>query len=85
MVLPPIALLTVFYYTEIYLIIIAAFVGTIFLITMVLAKYSSYPDNMGLSVVIMLILALLFPPSVLVAVPYFYYRSINKLKQFFDD
>ncbi|MBP5502471.1 MAG: hypothetical protein J6Y24_06755 [Bacteroidales bacterium] len=85
MALPPIALLTVFYYTEIYLIIIAAFVGTIFLITMVLAKYSSYPDNMGLSVVIMLILALLFPPSVLVAVPYFYYRSINKLKQFFDD
>lgn len=85
MALPPIALLTVFYYTEIHLIIIAAFVGTIFLITMVLAKYSSYPDGMGMSVTVMLILVLMFPPSVLVAIPYFYYRSINQLKPFHDD
>lgn len=85
MTLPPIALLSVCYFSEILLILIAIAAGTIFLITMILAKYSSYPDGIGMSVTIMLILVLMFPPSVLVAIPYFYYRSINKLKPFLDD
>ena len=85
MALPPIALLSVCFYSEILLILIAIAAGTIFLITMILAKYSSYPDGIGMSVTIMLILVLMFPPSVLVAIPYFYYRSINKLKPFLDD
>ena len=85
MALPPIALLSICYFSEILLILIAIAAGTIFLITMILAKYSSFPDGIGMSVTIMLILVLMFPPSVLVAIPYFYYRSINKLKPFLDD
>lgn len=53
--------------------------GSLFLLTMILAKYSAFPGEMSLPQAILLGLGLLFPPLLAVVIPLFYTRSIKRL------
>ncbi|AEE53301.1 hypothetical protein [Haliscomenobacter hydrossis] len=53
--------------------------GYLFLLTMILAKYSAFPGEMSLPQAILLGLGLWFPPLLVVVIPLFYTRSVKRL------
>jgi hypothetical protein len=55
-------------------------VGMIFLISMILAKYSAFPKEMNLAQGILYGLSLWFPPMLLIVIPIFYKQSKRNLK-----
>lgn len=77
--------LLIFYPIKFDLILLFLLFGILFLWTIVLAKYSAFPDEIHLSVGFIIAFILLFPPLILVVIPYFYTKSINKLKFIFND
>lgn len=56
-------------------------VGIIFLSSMILAKYSAYPNEINLPQAILYGLSLWLPPMLLVVIPVFYKQSVRKLNQ----
>jgi hypothetical protein len=77
--------LLIFYPIKFDLILLFLFIGILFLWTIVLAKYSAYPDEIHLTVGFIIAFTILFPPLILVVIPYFYTKSINNLKFIFND
>jgi len=62
--------------------LLVTFVGFLLLATVILAKYSAYPNEIGLLEVMMTILCFMFPPMLIVVIPFFAEKSIKKLKFF---
>ena len=56
-----------------------------YLIAMICAKYSSFPDEMNLSKAILIVISLAFPPILFIFIPNFYFQSIKKLNTVLDD
>ncbi|MDB9990224.1 ABC transporter permease [Flavobacteriales bacterium] len=77
--------LLIFYPTKFDLILLFLFIGILFLWTILLAKYSTFPEEIHLSIGLIIAFTLLFPPLILVVIPYFYTKSINNLKLIFND
>jgi len=77
--------LLIFYPTKLDLILLFLFIGILFLWTILLAKYSTFPDEIHLSIGLIITFTILFPPLVLVVIPYLYTKSINNLKLIFND
>ena len=77
--------LLIFYPIKFDLILLFLFIGILFLWTIVLAKYSAYPDEIHLTIGFIIAFTILFPPLILVVIPYFYTKSINNLKFIFND
>ena len=77
--------LLIFYPIEFDLILLFLLIGTLFLWTIVLAKYSAFPEVINLPEGFIIAFALSFPPLMLVIIPYFYTKSINNLKLILND
>jgi hypothetical protein len=77
--------LLIFYPIKFGLILLFLFIGVLFLWTMLLAKYSVFPDEIHLSIGLIIAFTILFPPLILVVIPYLYTKSINNLKLIFND
>ncbi len=56
--------------------------GYVFLITVVLAKYSAFPREMSLPQALFLGMSLWFPPMLLVVIPLFYRQSVKQLQPY---
>jgi hypothetical protein len=56
-------------------------IGIVFLIAVILAKYSRFPKEISLPQVVFLGICLWFPPLVLLVIPYFYSNANKKLKE----
>lgn len=82
---PIIISLWAFYPDEFKFILIFFVIGHLFLWTVILAKYSAYPDEMNIPEGIVIALSLYFPPVLLAVIPFFYSKSIHKLKYFLND
>lgn len=83
--IPIIISLLVFYPNEFELILIFLLIGLLFLWTVILAKYSAYPGEMNLPEGMIIAFSLYFPPLLLAIIPFFYTKSINKLKYLLND
>ncbi len=83
--IPIIISLLIFYPSEFELILIFFLIGLLFLWTVILAKYSAYPEEMNLQEGIIIAVSLSFPPLLLAVIPFFYTKSINKLKHILND
>jgi hypothetical protein len=59
--------------------------GYVLLFTVILAKYSAYPNEVSLSHVVLLGMSLWFPPMLLGVVPFFYMQSKRKLDLILHD
>lgn len=59
--------------------------GMLFLWTIILAKYAAYPRSINLPEGILIAFCLYFPILLLAIIPFFYYKSINKLKLILND
>ena len=77
--------LSIFYPMEFKLILSILFIGTLFLWTIVLAKYSAFPEEINLVGWFIIAFTLSFPPLMLFIIPYFYTKSINNLKLILND
>lgn len=84
-VAPIIISLLVFYPNEFKLILLFYIIGLLFLCTLILAKYSAYPGEMNIPEGIIIAFSLYFPPLLLAIIPFFYSKSINKLKYLLND
>jgi hypothetical protein len=46
----------------------------------IVAKYSSYPEKIGIMQGVILVLTIQLPPLILLTLPYFYFKSLKNLK-----
>jgi len=54
-------------------------VGWAFLISVIVSKYSAYPDEMNITQGVLLALCIWFPPILVVLIPYLFKKSENRL------
>ncbi|MEZ4838025.1 ABC transporter permease [Flavobacterium sp.] len=85
LVAPIVISLLIFYPNEFELILLFFIIGLLFLCTIILAKYSAYPGEMNIPEGILIAFSLYFPPLLLANIPFFYSKSINKLKYLLND
>ncbi len=58
--------------------------GYVFLLSMIFAKYSAYPNEMNVPQGLLYGLSLWFPPMLLFVIPIFYFKSVRQLKQILE-
>jgi hypothetical protein len=83
--LPLLVALLILFPSEWRLISLFYFIGLMFLWAVVLAKYSAYPNEMNVSEGIAIALCIYFPPLLLAMIPYFYLKSVRRLKPILND
>lgn len=74
-----------FYPKEFDIIMLFCFMGLFFLWTLILAKYSAYPQEINLPEGVLIAFSIYFPPLLIALMPFFYSKSINKLKVILGD
>jgi len=82
---PVVLILGISFYKEIELLLSSLLISISFLVTIILAKYSAYPNKMNLSQGILIAFGLLVPPIFIGIIPYFYLQSIKRLKTILND
>ena len=85
LIAPILISMLIFYPSEVALILGFFLIGLLFLWTIILAKYSSYPEEMNLPEGMIVAFSLFFPPLLLAVIPFFYLKSVNKLKFLLND
>lgn len=81
--LPVTVSLVAFYPGESGIIALVLFLGLLFLMTVILAKYARFPAQINLFDVVILVMAIWFSLILLAAIPYYYSKSIGNLRQLF--
>lgn len=76
---PSIVSLSISFYNEIAILMILFILCYAYLLTIILAKYSAFPNNMHLPQGILILMSFAFPPILFVVIPLFYSQSIKKL------
>ena len=81
----PITLALIFFFKN-YIPTVLAFqiLGYCYITTIILAKYSTYPDKMNLPQGMLLALSITMPPILLGLIPYFYFQSTKRLKKILE-
>lgn len=81
----PITLVLLFFFqTNIRAIIGFQTLGYCYLLTIILAKYSCYPQKMSLPQSLLLAVGVTMPPILLVLIPFFYFKSQQQLKEILE-
>lgn len=83
--LPVLIAMLVFYWDEKALVLLFCLMGFIFLWTIILAKYSSYPNEINIPELILIVVCVYFPPVIIAVMPYFYYKSLKNLSSLLYD
>ncbi len=83
--LPIIIALSVSFFKEIDILIVFLLLCNLYLIAIIFAKYSSFPNEMNMSQGILIVSSMLFPPIILIFIPLFYSQSIKKLNTILND
>lgn len=68
-----------YFQSQVWILLGVQCLGYLFLATMILAKYSAFPNEMNLPQALLLGLSFLFPPLLLFVIPLFYTRSLQRL------
>jgi len=77
--LPIAIILAVFFDGNIGLLLLFFIVGWAFLISVIVTKYSAYPNEMNITQGILLALCIWFPPILVVLIPYLFKKAENRL------
>lgn len=80
--LPVAIVLCIFYNGDVYRIGLFFCLGYLYLASVVCAKYSAFPQQIGLPQAILLAAGILLPPLLILLIPYFYIQSVKKLGKF---
>jgi hypothetical protein len=79
--LPVIAILSFNYFENLFIIFTFYFLGIVFLMTIISAKYAAFPNEMNLPEGIILALCVSAPPLLLLFTPYFFIKASKTLKR----
>ncbi|AWL08845.1 hypothetical protein HME7025_00976 [Aquirufa nivalisilvae] len=79
--LPIALLLSFFFYPNIGIILLFIGLAWAFLISMIVSKYSEYPNEIYLTPSIFLAICLWFPPFLLIFIPYFFKKSEHRISR----
>ena len=79
---PALIMLCFFYFENIGILLLFFLLGYLYLTAFILAKYSAYPNEMDLAQAIIITICFTFPPMLIVAIPFFAGKAVNKLKVF---
>lgn len=82
--LPNLVITSVFFYRNLDEIGLFYAIGVLFFIIVILMKYASFPNQIGIPQLILLGVSLYFPPLLLLFIPYFYKEAIQKLKNYLE-
>ncbi|MDB4293234.1 ABC transporter permease [Maribacter sp.] len=77
--LPIFIVLAIYFNSELETLLTFLTLGFAYLITIVLAKYSAYPNEMNIPQGVLIAISLIFPPILIGVIPYFYYQSKKRL------
>ncbi|MDW5289923.1 ABC transporter permease [Formosa sp. PL04] len=77
--LPILIALCICFVHEISILLVFFLLCHAYLITLIFAKYSSFPKEMNISQGILIAISIMFPPMLFVIIPLFYSQSIKKL------
>lgn len=83
--LPIIISLIIFFPYETKTLGVFLLLGYIYIITIISAKYSAYPNEMSLPEGMLIGISLMFPPMLLGLIPLFYYKAIKQLKPILEN
>lgn len=81
---PSVIALAIFFPSKIETILLFWNLAYLYLSTIVLAKYASYPSQMDIPQVVLIALSLIFPPLLIGLIPYFYLQSIKRLNSILE-
>jgi hypothetical protein len=79
LVAPVLIILLIYYPMDFKVIGIFFLLGLMFLWTIILGKYATFPRDMNMPEGLIMALSIYFPPLLLIVIPFFYNKSINKL------
>lgn len=82
LILPSLSLLMISYYKEGLIILGFLAIAFLFVIAVIVAKYSAFPKEMGLTQGILIVVSLFFPPLLFFVIPYFFSQSIKQLNSY---
>jgi len=85
LILPVILSLIIFYPNEILTLLAFILLSYTYIITIILAKYSTYPNEISLPEGMLLAISIIFPPVLLGVIPFFYTKSIKQLNLILDN
>ena len=78
----PISSLCYFFPDRVLLVLGSGFLLYAYILCFLWAKYAAYPKNMTLAFSIIIVASFLFPPALLFLLPFFYRKSINRLRPY---
>jgi hypothetical protein len=76
---PALLLLSLFFFEEFGILLLFTLLGYLYLTMIICAKYAAYPNEMNIAQVIIIVLSFVFPPLLLVFIPFLANQSIYKL------
>ena len=79
--LPVTIAMGIFYFSDIHILMGFQFLCYLYLATMILAKYSRFPERMNLPELGVMAFSLWFPPMLIGIVPFFWIKSVKRLKE----
>jgi hypothetical protein len=77
--------LFIFFPTYYWVVLIALLVGIMYVVLFMLAKYANYPHEMSITDGVIVAACVMFPPTTLIIIPFFYFRSIKSLSKILHD
>lgn len=81
LILPIFLPLLIFFPSDVGSLLTFLFMGGFFSVAMIMIKYAGYPREIQLPEYVLLSLCVYFPPAVFGVIPFFYFRSKQKLNQ----
>lgn len=81
----PVIALIGYYPENLWMTVLIQGVCYVFMVTVILAKYSAYPGEIGLGQAVLLGVSLWFPPMLLGVIPYLYVKSKEQLELVLND
>ena len=79
---PVVLILGVAFFDNILYVLLFLLAGYAFLIAVVTAKYTVYPNEISLTQGFLIVMSLFFPPLLIAVIPYFFGQSVNRLKHY---
>lgn len=74
-----------FFPDQVTVLVLILLLSYVYIITIILAKYSAYPNEMNIPEGIIIVISLIFPPLLLGIIPFFYIKSIKQLKPLLEN
>ncbi len=78
--IPILIALSIYFNSELETLLTFLLLGFAYLITIILAKYSVYPNEVSIPQGLLIAVSLMFPPILIGVIPFFYFESKKRLK-----